>query len=296
MGPCGYNPAKIQTLICNIVASFHIAISNLYNSTLPFTIQCAYFKCSVVRTCDILIQCSMCLYGVKCAMLPTQSNILVQFLYSQSICFFCFQISSFNMQHSCLSMQFWYSVWMLLCRVRYACYKIQYSCLDIELHARVTWPWVGRPLDKVCGLKVIARGVAIVPHVPGDIVMAIVVLLGKHLQTTGRPHFVAWQSIPSIKIGLLQQTIIWYKIRHAGEQAYYYCRTGTLQQRPVTLDWLGLFVFMSQCGNNIELASSMADFVPCDRLLQKAYCDWSLLSWGPNRLKFSDLFWDWYIL
>ena len=44
---------------------------------------------------------------------------------------------------------------MLLCRVRYACYTIQYSCLDIELHGRVTWPWVGRPLDKVCGLKII---------------------------------------------------------------------------------------------------------------------------------------------
>ena len=43
----------------------------------PFTIQSAYFKCNVVRACDILIPCSMCLYGVKCDMLPTQSNILV---------------------------------------------------------------------------------------------------------------------------------------------------------------------------------------------------------------------------
>ena len=121
----------------------------------PFTIQCVYFKCNVVTTWDILIQCSICLYGVKCDMLPTQSNILVQFLYSKSIDLFCFQIYSFNMQHSCLSIQFWYSVWMLLCRVRYACYTIQYSCLDIELHARVTWPWVGRPLDK--GLSFLQR-------------------------------------------------------------------------------------------------------------------------------------------
>ena len=83
------------------------------------------------------------------------------FLYSQSTSIFCFQISSFNMQHSCLSMQFWHSVCMLLCRVRYACYTIQYSSLDIELHARVTWPWDGRPLDKVCGLKIIARGVPV---------------------------------------------------------------------------------------------------------------------------------------
>ena len=31
----------------------------------------------------------------------------------------------------------------------------------------------------------------------------------------------------SLSIGLLQQTIIWYKIRHAGGQANYYSRTGT---------------------------------------------------------------------
>ena len=38
------------------------------------------------------------------------------------------------------------------------------------------------------------------------------------------------------KIGLLQQTITWYKIRHAGGQAHYYSRTGTLKQWPVKLD------------------------------------------------------------
>ena len=43
----------------------------------PLAIQCAYFKCNVIRACEILIPCSMCLYGVKCDMLPTQSNILV---------------------------------------------------------------------------------------------------------------------------------------------------------------------------------------------------------------------------
>ena len=32
-------------------------------------------------------------------------------------------------------------------------------------------------------------------------------------------------------IGLLQQTITWYKIRHTGGQAHYYSRTGTLKQR-----------------------------------------------------------------
>ena len=33
------------------------------------------------------------------------------------------------------------------------------------------------------------------------------------------------------RIGLLQQTITWYKIRHAGGQAHYYFRTGKLKQR-----------------------------------------------------------------
>ena len=32
---------------------------------------------NVVGTCDILIQCSMWFYGVKCDMLATQSNIFV---------------------------------------------------------------------------------------------------------------------------------------------------------------------------------------------------------------------------
>ena len=38
-------------------------------------------------------------------------------------------------------------------------------------------------------------------------------------------------------IGLLQLTITWYKIRHAGGQAHYYSPTGTLKQRQVKLDW-----------------------------------------------------------
>ena len=65
-------------------------------------------------------------------------------------------------------------------------------------------------------------------------------------------------------IGLLQQMITWYKIGHTGGQAHYYYPTGTLKQRPVTLDWL-----MSLCFN--VPVRCMADFVPCDRLLQKAY-------------------------
>ena len=34
--------------------------------------------------------------------------------------------------------------------------------------------------------------------------------------------------------GLLQLAITWYKIRHAGGQADYYSRTGTLKQRDLS--------------------------------------------------------------
>jgi len=44
-------------------------------------------------------------------------------------------------------------------------------------------------------------------------------------------------------IGLMQQTITWYKIRHTGGQAHYYSRTGTLKQRQVLLDWSGSLCF-----------------------------------------------------
>jgi len=46
-----------------------------------------------------------------------------------------------------------------------------------------------------------------------------------------------------LQIGLLQQTVTWYKIRHTGGQAHYYSRTGTLKQRQVKLDWLWSLCF-----------------------------------------------------
>jgi len=72
---CHYIPAKFKllfaTLLLWIIACFHILIIN-------FSIQhCPFFKCNVVQTCYILIQCSMCLNGVKCDTLETQSNIVV---------------------------------------------------------------------------------------------------------------------------------------------------------------------------------------------------------------------------
>ena len=73
-------------------------------------------------------------------------------------------------------------------------------------------------------------------------------------------------------IGLLQQTITWYKIRHAGGQAHYFSSTGTLKQRDLNQSSAtGLCFNVDSAGIIMNLPSSMADFVPCDRLLQKAY-------------------------
>ena len=67
-------------------------------------------------------------------------------------------------------------------------------------------------------------------------------------------------------IGLLQQAVTWYKIRHAGEQAYYYSRTGTAKQCYFILSNLNFLCFgCPSAGIIISLLSSMADFVPCDR-------------------------------
>ena len=50
-----------------------------------------------------------------------------------------------------------------------------------------------------------------------------------------KPWFIPWPG--KILIGLLQLTITWCKIRHAGGQAHYYSRTGTSKQRQVKLHW-----------------------------------------------------------
>ena len=72
-------------------------------------------------------------------------------------------------------------------------------------------------------------------------------------------HRKIWQYFSAI-IGLLQQTITWYKIRRTGGQAHYYSRSGTFKQRPVKLDWLSSLVLTSQCGNNNELALQYGGF------------------------------------
>ena len=68
------------------------------------------------------------------------------------------------------------------------------------------------------------------------------------------------------RIGLLQLAVTWYKIRHAGEQADYYSRTGTAKQCYFILSNLNFLCFgCPSAGIIISLLSSMADFVPCDR-------------------------------
>ena len=99
-----YIPAKIQNSCCFEHCCFELLLV-FTSSTIqhfPFTIQCAYFKCNVVRTCDILIQCSMCLYGVNAICFQRNpTSLFSAFLINIHI---CFQISSCNMQYSCLSM------------------------------------------------------------------------------------------------------------------------------------------------------------------------------------------------
>ena len=75
---------------------------------------------------------------------------------------------------------------------------------------------------------------------------------------------------PNFSIGLLQQTITWYKIRHTGGQAHYYSRTGTLKQGRSRLTGWGLFALTSSAGIIMSLPSSMADFVPCDRCCKRS--------------------------
>ena len=69
-------------------------------------------------------------------------------------------------------------------------------------------------------------------------------------------------------IGLLQQTITWYKIGHTGGQANYYSHTGTSKQRQVKLHCFRPLCKCLSAGIIMSLPSSMADFAPCDRLLE----------------------------
>ena len=124
-----------------LVFTFEYSTSTIQHC--PFTIQCPYFKCNVVRTCDNLIRCSMCLYSIKCDMLAMQSNILV----------FCIpnQYPYFAFKYLCSTPD----IHVFQCNVDTQCVCCGAACnmpatrssLDIKLHAWVTWPWDGGLLD-----------------------------------------------------------------------------------------------------------------------------------------------------
>ena len=81
-------------------------------------------------------------------------------------------------------------------------------------------------------------------------------------------HAYSTKTVPTLPdiIGLLQLAVTWYKIRHAGEQAYYYSCTGTAKQCYFILSNLNFLCFgCPSAGIIISLLSSMADFVSCDR-------------------------------
>ena len=145
-------PRQNSTFACNIVALNYCLFSHsniqLHNST--FSIQKSMHVHNLNAT--LFIEHATFLFNVQCMRCKMRyASNAIQLpcsLHSQSISIFCFHISSFNMQHSCLSMQRWSSLRVLRCRVRYACSMIQYSSLDIKLHAQVNWPWDGKPLYK----------------------------------------------------------------------------------------------------------------------------------------------------
>ena len=66
-------------------------------------------------------------------------------------------------------------------------------------------------------------------------------------------------------IGPLQDTITWYKIRHTGTQTSHW---DIQNKEGLSLSDLSRFVLDVPLRS---LRSSMADFVSCDRILQRAY-------------------------
>ena len=91
-----YIPAKIQTLICNIVVLHYCSFSHSNIQLLLFNIVHSLFNVHISNA--TWLRCKM-RYAPNAIQHPC-------FLHAQSMPLFCFQIYSFNMQHSCLSMQF----------------------------------------------------------------------------------------------------------------------------------------------------------------------------------------------
>ena len=130
-----------------------------------------------------------------------------------------------------------------------------YSVNTVEISHRLTTNFSAKLLKAVCGPSF------------QNIIQAQPPLVNHWHTTPGRlsdlfhcPMFNSYTLYA--EIGLLQQTIIWYKICHAGGQTHHYSRTGTLKERQVKIDWLRslCFTVTSQCGNNNELALQHGGF------------------------------------
>ena len=68
-----------------------------------------------------------------------------------------------------------------------------------------------------------------------------------------------------VRMGPLQLAVTWYKIRHAGEQAVHW----DIQNKATSSRQICIFFVLDVPVRS--LLSSMADFVPCDRQLQRAH-------------------------
>ena len=66
-------------------------------------------------------------------------------------------------------------------------------------------------------------------------------------------------------MGPLQLAVTWYKIRHAGEQAVHW----DIQNKATSSRQICIFFVLNAPVRS--LLSSMVDFVPCDRQLQRAH-------------------------
>ena len=128
-------------------------------------------------------------------------------------------------------------------------------CVDISYRGqptpRLPWETVGNPLIGQIDLH---DADILSTETPTCLIRSVVVLPG---------------------IGLLQQTITWYMV--VGKLIVIPA-LGHQNKGKSSFTGSGLFVLMSQCGNNNELAHH---YVPCDRLLQKAYSRTRILAVFP---------------
>ena len=77
------------------------------------------------------------------------------------------------------------------------------------------------------------------PHTKEELVHGIARFRAEKVDATICTKYIDIGHLQSVLpiVGLLQLTLTWYKIRHAGRQAHRYSRTGTSKQRQVKPHW-----------------------------------------------------------